>query len=303
MGTTAMVLSGATKQDITYEKCVGKGSCAVVHLATWQRKHVAVKVVQNTGMKMAHAIDAETKVLSLFSAQRKPDAPIIQMFDVQHQPTYSVMVLEFAPLGNLFDALHADTATHILRHANKLHIFQNVARGVSLLHKFGWVHGDVKLENVLLFPEKDAPRAKLCDFSHAFRPGREQMVFGKGYGTLDYMAPEAVRVKRGDITAFVSFPADVWAMGIMAWEMFISGKGGQPLFCRKGVEETLDAIMHFPIPKQAFCSSDVATLLFSGQSGMLQRDVSQRITAEQVCVDLNGVAKNKKFAQADFSSI
>lgn len=258
------------------ERCVGCGSCATVHAATWQGRRVAVKVIRNRGRKMAHAIEAETNVLSLFN--HDASFPIIKMFHAIHTPRESTLVLEIAPMGNLFDVLHDGTQT--LQQLRPM--FESVAHGVSLLHDAGWVHGDIKLENVLLFPGQDGQRAtaKLCDFSHSFRPARERMVFGRGYGTLDYMAPEAVHASRRDTTAFVSFPADVWALGIVAWEMFVSGKGGAPLFRRPSREATMDAILTFPFPSRP-CPS---TAILFGPDGMLQRDAEARPTAKQVYI-------------------
>jgi serine/threonine protein kinase len=291
------------QSDLEYGEIIGRGSCAVVYDGTWRcgaRRRVAIKVMRNASRKLAHAIDAEVTVLQLFGGK---DNHIIELLEVFHHPTQSELVLEHAPLGNLFDALHANKPKKLFPSV-KWHIFENIAQGVSTMHKFGWVHGDIKLENILLFSVQGDGRgggegggggggagagggvkAKLCDFSHSFRPGKEQMVFGHGYGTVDYMAPEAVRAKRGDITAFVSFPADVWAMGILAWELFVSGPNGTPLFCRDTLEETKDAILNFPIPKRSFqvChdTPDVTPLLFS-ECGMLQRDASKRMTSFQV---------------------
>jgi serine/threonine protein kinase len=50
----------------------------------------------------------------------------------------------------------------------------DVAAGIHALHTTGVIHGDVKLENVLVFnsnERKCSPTAKVCDFGHSILMG------------------------------------------------------------------------------------------------------------------------------------
>lgn len=62
----------------------------------------------------------------------------------------------------------------------------DIAHGLSFLHKYGVVHGDVKLNNILIF--EDPYRAKLADFGHSvLDAGVSTKLPG---GTEAYVAPE-----------------------------------------------------------------------------------------------------------------
>jgi serine/threonine protein kinase len=55
-------------------------------------------------------------------------------------------------------------------------LIADVAAGIDVLHTAGIIHGDVKLENVLVVDSDqryDSPMAKLCDFGHSIIIGLE----------------------------------------------------------------------------------------------------------------------------------
>lgn len=99
----------------------------------------------------------------------------------------------------------------VLRHA-----LTDVAGGLAALHAAGWVHGDVKPENLRL---SDEGRATLIDVGLAWRPGAEDGA-ARGRGTLAYLAPELARGEPG------SAAADVFALGVVMYEL---GTGRHPI--------------------------------------------------------------------------
>ena len=77
----------------------------------------------------------------------------------------------------------------------------------------GIVHRDLKPDNVLL---GDDGQIKLLDFGIAMDEAARRLTwFGLSppIGTPDYMAPEQVRGKRGDVRT------DIYALGTMLYEM------------------------------------------------------------------------------------
>jgi serine/threonine-protein kinase len=63
-------------------------------------------------------------------------------------------------------------------------VFCQVAKGLEALHEQGYVHADIKPNNILLLPDG---RVKLIDFGQSCRIG---CVKSRIQGTPDYMAPE-----------------------------------------------------------------------------------------------------------------
>ena len=90
---------------------------------------------------------------------------------------------------------------------------RQIASALVYLHSRGIVHRDLKPDNVMLTADG---QIKLLDFGIAMDEAARRLTwFGltPPVGTPDYMAPEQVRGKRGDVRT------DVYALGTMLYEM------------------------------------------------------------------------------------
>ncbi|KAI1274067.1 hypothetical protein F5Y07DRAFT_223980 [Xylaria sp. FL0933] len=80
-----------------------------------------------------------------------------------------LLLEELAPQGAL-DNFWARWNFVRLKFESKLVLARNIAEGIQSMHQCGIVHGDVKPENILIFPRRDADNefvAKLTDFGHS----------------------------------------------------------------------------------------------------------------------------------------
>ena len=76
-------------------------------------------------------------------------------------------VVDYASLGN-FRTYLKETSKVAFR--DKVIFIGDVAAGLTALHDSDIVHGDLKLDNVLVFHSWDRPSnaiAKICDFGHS----------------------------------------------------------------------------------------------------------------------------------------
>lgn len=96
---------------------------------------------------------------------------------------------------------------------NLLLLFRQIIDAVSYLHNLGICHLDLKLENILINPHTQ--KIKLIDFAEASITQDEgEIVYGLR-GTIQYMAPEVVNLKR-----FYSKTADLWSCGMICYNLY-----------------------------------------------------------------------------------
>jgi serine/threonine protein kinase len=98
-------------------------------------------------------------------------------------------ILEYGEHGSLFDAV-LKTKNGFSEDVTK-YIFSQILKGVEDLHKNGICHGDIKLENILLFG--DNYEIKLCDFGYSTRfldDNNQKKKLNGSKGTACYAAPE-----------------------------------------------------------------------------------------------------------------
>ncbi|MFV0131984.1 serine/threonine-protein kinase [Streptomyces sp. HMX87] len=95
-------------------------------------------------------------------------------------------------------------------------LLTEVCEGLAHLHGLGWVHGDLKPDNVLIMADGSV---RLSDFglsaelngTHAYVPP---------LGTPDYLPPERWRASLGERGVQVRQSTDIWALGIMIHQVF-----------------------------------------------------------------------------------
>jgi len=109
----------------------------------------------------------------------------------------------------------------------------DVCNAVSALHQCGIVHGDIKTDNILIFPAEKAERhcvAKLSDFGLSVAEEQVKSSHPRSYrglGTEGWQAPELTRV--GNVVSVEDLPkCDLYSLGLVIWSVIL-GDGGCPL--------------------------------------------------------------------------
>lgn len=119
--------------------------------------------------------------------------------------TQAFIVLEAAEM-DFYDHL-AERET-VLSQEEIFKFTSQLSRALHHIHSMGFVHGDVKLENMLLFPDDVV---KLSDFGACCAP--KNASFGRG--SLSYLPPEAfIKGADKDLER-----ADIWALGVCMFAM------------------------------------------------------------------------------------
>ncbi|KIW76525.1 hypothetical protein Z517_11271 [Fonsecaea pedrosoi CBS 271.37] len=141
------------------------------------------------------------------------------------------LILEYTAIGNLaeFQESHGP-----LPYRQKETLSQDVASGLLAVHDSNIVHGDIKSENVLVFPDpKKKYIAKISDFGFAIldvdfpgstdkkiRMGAERTTAQVSSGTRPWTAPEVGKT----VSWQDAFKADIYSWGLLVWRVFLDGQ-------------------------------------------------------------------------------
>jgi len=141
---------------------------------------------------------------------QKLDHPNIVRVLSPDEKTRIYMVMEFAE-GRSLRAVMRERGR--LPAEEALGLIRQICTALVYLHEKGIVHRDLKPDNVLLGNDG---QIKLLDFGIAMDEAARRLTwFGLSapVGTPDYMAPEQVRGRRGDVRT------DIYALGTLLYEM------------------------------------------------------------------------------------
>jgi len=203
--------------DGTYhlQRQVGEGGMGVVYEATHARLagRYAIKVLlrEHADRPDVRArFDREARITSLL---QHPN--IVQVID--HNSTAdgtSYLVMEFLSGESLEERLVRLGRMDI---ADVADIVGQLAAGLAAAHGHGIVHRDLKPGNVYLVPVEGraGELAKILDFGISKVSGARDAMDREICGTPQYMAPEQVDGRVGDIDA----STDQYALGVIAHEL------------------------------------------------------------------------------------
>ena len=97
--------------------------------------------------------------------------------------------------------------------AKGLDIVRQICAAMVYMHSQGVIHRDLKPENILI---TDSGQVKIMDFGIALDESARRLTWSglsSTIGTPDYMAPEQISGRRGDVRT------DIYALGTMLYEM------------------------------------------------------------------------------------
>src|SRR6185503_8242784 len=138
----------------------------------------------------------------------------------------------------------ADARGGRLPERETLEIVSQILDALSYAHAQGYIHRDIKDQNILVSGAWPNLSAKLTDFGLAKSFTQSGMsgvtVAGEMAGTLAYMSPEQLRNFRD-----VRPQSDVYAVGMTAYSLF-SGKLALNIGAKTSMSETIKAIFEQP---------------------------------------------------------
>ena len=200
-------------EDYLITKELGKGSCAVVKLATHKmtKDKFAIKIYTKEFLldpQKRNVVKNEINILKQLDNEY-----IMKLYEEIDTPNYLYLVMEYINGIPLIDILNNENKCNISQErATKLII--QIIKGVIYLHSKNICHRDIKLENILVM-KNDV--IKIIDFGFAVKCNKDtyQKLF---CGTPSYMAPEILNKKK-----YNPYYSDIWSLGVLFYAM-IYGK-------------------------------------------------------------------------------
>jgi len=132
-----------------------------------------------------------------------------------------------------------------LNYAEVVKIIEQTLSALDFAHSLGFVHRDIKEQNILVDGDFPHYNSKLTDFglSKSFKQTGMSGVtmVGDVAGTIAYMPPEQVRDFKE-----VKPPSDIYAVGMTAYSL-LTGAHALDLSPKAGISETVKAIFEKPI--------------------------------------------------------
>ncbi|MEV5436404.1 Stk1 family PASTA domain-containing Ser/Thr kinase [Streptomyces sp. NPDC052682] len=202
------VLDGRYRVDAR----IAVGGMATVYRAVDTRldRVLALKVMHPT--LAADGSFVERFIREAKSVARLAHPNVVQVFDQGTDGPYVYLAMEYVAGCTLRDVLRERGA---LQPRAALDILEPVLAALGAAHRAGFVHRDMKPENVLI---GDDGRVKVADFGLVRAVDTVTNTTGTVLGTVSYLAPEQIEHGTADPRV------DVYACGVMFFEMLTGDK-------------------------------------------------------------------------------
>ena len=192
-------------------KKIGQGGFSEIYESQWLGIPVAVKVIFDPKITEALLEEFNNEIEKLFILRHPYIIQLYGMTDKDKSQKLAV-ITELAPKGSLFDYLHKNPKTkNNLSLDFKNRITKQLICTMAYIHSRGYVHRDLKTQNILLDKNLDM---KMCDFGLTKLKSELNSGSGQFAGTPCYMAPELFDRK------YYDEKVDVFAFGTAVWEIY-----------------------------------------------------------------------------------
>lgn len=179
---------------------------------------------------------------------------IIRIITVNKDLKNPYFVMEFFPSGSMKLRLMKKQTDFIREQA--LSIFKQAATGFAYMHASGWVHRDIKPDNLLV---NSAGELRIIDFAIAKRIEKPSLLGklfrrrGKVQGTRSYMSPEQIRGEPLDGRA------DMYSFGATCYELVTGrppfrGASSQDLLAKHITDKPVSPRVYNPDLTEEFAS-------------------------------------------------
>ncbi|XP_037394555.1 rho-associated protein kinase 2 isoform X2 [Pygocentrus nattereri] len=201
------------QEDFDRVKVIGRGAFGEVQLVRHKasQKVYAMKLLSKFEMikRSDSAFFWEERDIMAFA-----DSPwVVQLCCAFQDDRYLYMVMEYMPGGDLVNL----TSTYDVPEKWAKFYTAEVVMALDAIHSMGFIHRDVKPDNMLL--DRNG-HLKLADFGTCMKMDSTGMVHcDTAVGTPDYISPEVLKSQGGD--GYYGRECDWWSVGVFIFEMLV----------------------------------------------------------------------------------
>ncbi|XP_071948320.1 tyrosine-protein kinase ABL1-like isoform X2 [Antedon mediterranea] len=234
------------RTDIIMKNKLGGGQYGEVYEAIWKKynRTVAVKTLKEETMK----VEEFMREAAVMKTIKHPN--LVQLLGACTREPPFYIVTEFMQHGNLLDYLRENDQTTLPAIA-LMHMATQVASAMSYLEDVNFIHRDLAARNCLL---GENHLVKVADF------GLARIIQGEVYTAqagakfpIKWTAPESLAYNK------FSNKSDIWAFGILLWEIATYGASPYPGVELQHVYEKLENGYRMERPEG--CPGDVYNLM------------------------------------------
>uniref|UniRef100_A0A8D3CAD0 non-specific protein-tyrosine kinase n=1 Tax=Scophthalmus maximus TaxID=52904 RepID=A0A8D3CAD0_SCOMX len=222
-------------EELTLGQELGSGQFGLVLDGTWRERKVAVKMIRE-GCMSDEDFKEEARVMMRLSHGR-----LVQLYGVCTQQSPMCLVFEFMENGSLSDYLRDRRGR--LSPELMLVMCLDVSEGMAYLESSFFIHRDLAARNCLVSKNNEV---KVSDF------GMTRFVLDDQYTSsqcskfpVKWSAPEVIKYCK------FSSKSDVWAFGVLMWEVYNEGRLPYENRTNAEVVESLNAGLRLLKPRLA----------------------------------------------------
>jgi serine/threonine protein kinase len=239
---------------------IGSGSSSSVYMAKNIQTHqkCCVKLIPKLNIQNSKDKEHLLTEIRIFQSIRHPNlVHFIEFIETAQYYCFFMELIEGKPLSLFINS------NHVLTENQAHQIFVQLISVISFLHQKEIYHRDIKPENILV---QSNLKIKLIDFGLS---SSNPNLLSTYCGSFRYSAPECILCQ-----PYKGSSADMWSLGVVLFAMITGKLPWMNSNLKRVTEEIINTKYDIPKETPVLCADLI--------SHLLQKDPSQRLTAEEV---------------------